>query len=50
MVAEGEGVEGADEIGEGNYEVQTSNYKIKKSRECKVHIGIKILKINTDYA
>ena len=28
VVAEGEGVEGTDEIGEGNYEAQTSNYKI----------------------
>ena len=26
-------------IGEGDYEVQTSNYKINKSWGCNVHIG-----------
>ena len=28
-----------EEIGEGDYEVQTSNYKINKSQRCNVHIG-----------
>ena len=47
VVARGETEQGGCRIGEGDWEVQTSRYKINKSQGCKVYIGNTVKNIVT---